>query len=223
MPLRSTSSYRAIFTVFAHNPEFLSKFHWSNLEFLICCTQSHFPESRRAQVSHQPAFHSGEPAIIQRQIAVNPLRIRVPPHVRTVLNEAPNWHPDLEANRFRVPATRTHPLERSTHWRPIARAVLNVAPTGSQSGVSSTLNFHALTSRPTEGPWPCDSSMPLARAPNPRERGLPLRLTSPAIDQSIAQHSLLCSHFSPPQEVSLAEHELNHSGLTGQPCLHMSP
>ena len=40
---------------------------------------------------------------------------------------------------------------------------------------------------------------------------------------SMARHCLLCSYFSPPQEVSLAEHELNHSRLIGQPCPHMSP
>ena len=40
---------------------------------------------------------------------------------------------------------------------------------------------------------------------------------------SMAQHSLLCSYSSQPNEASLAEQELVHSGLIGQPCLHMSP
>ena len=39
----------------------------------------------------------------------------------------------------------------------------------------------------------------------------------------MVQHSLLCSYYSQPKEVSLAIHELIHSGLIGQPCLHMSP
>ena len=34
---------------------------------------------------------------------------------------------------------------------------------------------------------------------------------------SMARHSLLCSYSSPPQEVSLVEQELIHSGLIGQP------
>ena len=46
-----------------------------------------------------------------------------------------------------------------------------------------------------------------------------------SLDQScpMTQHSLLCFYSSPPQEASLAEHELIHSGHIGQPCLHMSP
>ena len=39
---------------------------------------------------------------------------------------------------------------------------------------------------------------------------------------SLARHSL-CSYTSQPRDVSLAEQELIHSGLSGQPSLHMSP
>ena len=36
---------------------------------------------------------------------------------------------------------------------------------------------------------------------------------------SVARHSLLCSYFSQSKKFSLAEQELIHSALTGQPCL----
>ena len=48
-------------------------------------------------------------------------------------------------------------------------------------------------------------------------------LDQPCPMTSMARHSLLCSYTSEPKEVSLAEQELIHSGLTGQSCLHMSP
>ena len=40
---------------------------------------------------------------------------------------------------------------------------------------------------------------------------------------SMVRHSLLRSYTSQPKEVSLAEQRLIHSGLLGQPCLHMPP
>ena len=86
------------------------------------------------------------------------------------------------------------------------------------------LTQHAsLTSWRREGPLPCGSSKQLAPAPSPRERALPLHLTKPAQRLEVAPHPLLCSSSSPPQKVTLVEHGLNRSGLTGQPCLHMSP
>ena len=51
------------------------------------------------------------------------------------------------------------------------------------------------------------------------------RYTSPdhsCPSTAMAGYSLLSSYSSPPQEVSLAEHELINSGLLGQPCLHVS-
>ena len=48
-------------------------------------------------------------------------------------------------------------------------------------------------------------------------------LDQPCPMTSIAWHSSLFSYTSQPREVSLAEQELIHSGLFGQPCLHMSP
>ena len=51
-----------------------------------------------------------------------------------------------------------------------------------------------------EGPLPCGSSRQLARAPNPRDRALPPRLTNPAQWlQWPSTRCCCCSYSSPPQ------------------------
>ena len=60
----------------------------------------------------------------------------------------------------------------------------------------------------------CGSTLPLARAPNLRERALPPRLSNPARDfKNLALVVVLVAPHS--------EQELIHSRLSGQPSLHM--
>ena len=74
-----------------------------------------------------------------------------------------------------------------------------------------------------EGPLPCGSSKQLARAPSPRDRTLPPRLTNPA--QRLQCHGTRCCAHTPhsPGRFRLPSKSWSISGILGRPCLNMSP
>ena len=74
-----------------------------------------------------------------------------------------------------------------------------------------------------EGPLPCGSSKQLARAPSPRDRTLPPRLTNPAPRHQCP--GTRCRAHTPlsPKRFRLPSKSWSISGFLGRPCLNMSP
>ena len=65
-----------------------------------------------------------------------------------------------------------------------------------------------------EGPLPYGSSMPLARAPNPRKRAPPLHLTNPAQRLQWPRTRCCAQYSSSSQEVTLANTDCTKPGDT---------